>query len=327
MPEVPREWTRQSLMWSANAARSLRSASGRKSPRPKCVTGLLLSAWIPFNAGTVYLGTGDGCFDNKCDGVMKTTDCGATWVQDQHRKERRSAGQGRSVGLRHRSRRSRRSCTRPADTEPMGSTSRPTAAWTGPTSRPKAMDRRAGSAAGSNSTPTTTITCSSGGMHPAASTKIRSDASPKRKTEARPGRSTTARPSGSPRSRPTYFTARTGSSTSTGSRSPPTEAQRTRKSHLLAVARQIWRHRLPDARLASVEAGICGVRHHEDLSGALIPERYFAWLRTGRAELFHDVLEHNRQDVVSLALLLRVLAHDVLPERHGPESFGQRRAP
>jgi hypothetical protein len=35
----------------------------------------------PIHAGTVYLGTGDGCFDNKCDGVMKTTDCGATWVK------------------------------------------------------------------------------------------------------------------------------------------------------------------------------------------------------------------------------------------------------
>ena len=86
---------------------------------------------------------------------------------------------------------------------------------------------------------------------------------------------------------------------------------------LLGVARQVWRHRLPDARLSSVEAGICGVVRHDDLPGALIPERYFGWLRTGRAELFTDVLEHNRQDVISLALLLRVLAHEVLPERHG----------
>lgn len=86
---------------------------------------------------------------------------------------------------------------------------------------------------------------------------------------------------------------------------------------LLGLARQVWRHRLPDARLASVEAGVCGVRRQGDLAGALIPERYFAWLRTGRADLFRDVLDHNRQDVVSLALLLRVLAHDVLPQRHG----------
>jgi uncharacterized protein YprB with RNaseH-like and TPR domain len=84
---------------------------------------------------------------------------------------------------------------------------------------------------------------------------------------------------------------------------------------LLGLARQVWRHRLPDARLGSVEAGVAGVRRADDLPGALIPERYFAYLRSGRAELLADVLRHNRQDIVSLALLLRVLAEDVLPAR------------
>jgi len=91
---------------------------------------------------------------------------------------------------------------------------------------------------------------------------------------------------------------------------------------LLGLARQLWRHRLPDARLASVEAGIGGVRRHGDLPGALIPERYFEWLRGGDAGLFTDVLEHNRQDVVSLALLLRILSQDVLPERDGRAAMG-----
>jgi tetratricopeptide (TPR) repeat protein len=77
---------------------------------------------------------------------------------------------------------------------------------------------------------------------------------------------------------------------------------------LLPVARQLWRHRLADARLASVEAGICGVRRSGDLPGELIPERYFGYLRTGRGELLADVLEHNRQDVVSLALMLAELS-------------------
>ena len=84
-------------------------------------------------------------------------------------------------------------------------------------------------------------------------------------------------------------------------------------SDLLGLARQVWRHRLPDARLASVEAGVAGVRRGDDLPGALIPERYFAYLRTGRAELLADVLRHNCQDIVSLALLLRILAEEVLP--------------
>lgn len=77
---------------------------------------------------------------------------------------------------------------------------------------------------------------------------------------------------------------------------------------LLPVARQLFRHRLPDARLASVEAGIAGVRRLGDLPGALIPGRYFDWLRNGHGALLREVLEHNHQDVVSLARLLVVIA-------------------
>jgi len=77
---------------------------------------------------------------------------------------------------------------------------------------------------------------------------------------------------------------------------------------LLTVARQLFRHRLPDARLASVEAGIAGVRRPGDLPGALIPGRYFEWLRSGYATCLRDVLDHNHQDVVSLGQLLVVIA-------------------
>ena len=77
---------------------------------------------------------------------------------------------------------------------------------------------------------------------------------------------------------------------------------------LLPVARQLWRHRLTDARLATVEVGICGVTRSGDLPGALVPERYFAYLRQRQPELLREVLDHNRQDIVSLGLLLRVLA-------------------
>ncbi len=82
---------------------------------------------------------------------------------------------------------------------------------------------------------------------------------------------------------------------------------------LLPIARQLWRHRLDDARLATVEAGVVGVRRTHDLPGALIPARYLAFLRDGRADALREVIEHNRQDVVSLGLLvaqLGVLAGD-----------------
>ncbi|MDQ3492017.1 MAG: ribonuclease H-like domain-containing protein [Chloroflexota bacterium] len=77
---------------------------------------------------------------------------------------------------------------------------------------------------------------------------------------------------------------------------------------LLPLARQLWRHRLADARLATVEAGVAGVRRTGDLPGAAIPERYFRFLRTGQAWLLADVVRHNRQDIASLARLLHVLS-------------------
>lgn len=77
---------------------------------------------------------------------------------------------------------------------------------------------------------------------------------------------------------------------------------------LLAVARQLWRHRLGDARLSTVESAIVGVRRPDDLPGALVPARYLEFLRSGRAEPMRAVADHNRQDVVSLALLVAHLA-------------------
>lgn len=82
---------------------------------------------------------------------------------------------------------------------------------------------------------------------------------------------------------------------------------------LLPMARTLWRHRLADARLTSVETAICGVRRAHDLPGGLVPARYLDYLRSGHGGLLLEVLEHNRQDVVSMALLLRVLAMDLAP--------------
>jgi uncharacterized protein YprB with RNaseH-like and TPR domain len=76
---------------------------------------------------------------------------------------------------------------------------------------------------------------------------------------------------------------------------------------LLPVARQLWKHRTGNARLATIEDAVCAVVREGDLPGALIPERYFGYLRSRRGELLRDVVEHNRQDIVSLGLLLAVL--------------------
>jgi uncharacterized protein YprB with RNaseH-like and TPR domain len=97
-------------------------------------------------------------------------------------------------------------------------------------------------------------------------------------------------------------------------RRPPPHGQHL---DLLPLARVIWKHRLPDARLASVEAAVCDVRRLHDLPGMQVPALYLEYLRTGRGAPLRAVLEHNLQDVVSMGLLLHVLGTDLLPAGQG----------
>ena len=73
---------------------------------------------------------------------------------------------------------------------------------------------------------------------------------------------------------------------------------------LLPFVRRVFRHRLEDARLRSVERGLLGVRRVGDVDGWEIPGRYLDFLRGGPADGLADVVRHNERDVVSLAGLL-----------------------
>ena len=72
---------------------------------------------------------------------------------------------------------------------------------------------------------------------------------------------------------------------------------------LLPVARRLFRRPLGGARLADVEAGVLGVHRTSDCAGSEVPGRYFGYLRGGSPDILAEVLDHNFQDVVSLALL------------------------
>ncbi len=76
-----------------------------------------------------------------------------------------------------------------------------------------------------------------------------------------------------------------------------------RHDDLLPVARRLYRRILGGARLADVEAGVLGVVRTSDCPGSEVPSRYFGYLRGGSPDLLTDVLDHNLQDIVSLALL------------------------
>ncbi len=75
---------------------------------------------------------------------------------------------------------------------------------------------------------------------------------------------------------------------------------------LLPLVRRLFRHRMPDARLQTVEAQLLGVRRHGDVAGWEIPARYLQFLRDGEPASLVEVVRHNDEDVRSLA---RLLAH------------------
>jgi len=88
---------------------------------------------------------------------------------------------------------------------------------------------------------------------------------------------------------------------------------------LLPLVRRVFRHRMADARLRSVESELFGLVRHADVEGWEIPGRYLAFLRGESGALLADIARHNDEDVVSLA---RLLGH--LEQRYGaPEERAQ----
>jgi uncharacterized protein len=83
---------------------------------------------------------------------------------------------------------------------------------------------------------------------------------------------------------------------------------------MLHPARRLWRGHGADGaddpsvfdggcRLSTLERALCGFEREGDVPGFEIPARYFRYVRTGDARPLEGVLEHNRLDLLSLALL------------------------
>jgi uncharacterized protein YprB with RNaseH-like and TPR domain len=76
---------------------------------------------------------------------------------------------------------------------------------------------------------------------------------------------------------------------------------------LLHFSRRRWGGSLPDCRLSTLERHIFGISREVDIPGSLVPEFYEAFLRTGNCGPLVPIVEHNRQDLVSLGFLLATL--------------------
>jgi len=87
---------------------------------------------------------------------------------------------------------------------------------------------------------------------------------------------------------------------------------------MLHPARRLWRRDVGDSdnvgrpltgrntsgcQLSSLEESLCGHVREGDVPGFQIPARYFHFVRTGDARGLDAVMEHNRLDLVSLAMV------------------------
>lgn len=78
---------------------------------------------------------------------------------------------------------------------------------------------------------------------------------------------------------------------------------------MLHTARRLWRTDAEETeggsgcRLTALEATICGHVRDDDVPGSEAPMRYFQYVRTGDPHPLAGVFEHNRLDLLSLALL------------------------
>ncbi len=76
---------------------------------------------------------------------------------------------------------------------------------------------------------------------------------------------------------------------------------------LLLIARRIFKRRLDNCKLTTLESTVLNFHRVGDIPGAEIPAAYAAFLRGGPVEPMARILEHNALDLAALAALAAVL--------------------
>lgn len=78
---------------------------------------------------------------------------------------------------------------------------------------------------------------------------------------------------------------------------------------LLHPARRLWKRVLPSCSQGEIETSVLGLDRTGDTPGALAPDAWFAFLKTGETAALRGVWDHNVKDVFGLTRLFAALAH------------------
>jgi len=80
---------------------------------------------------------------------------------------------------------------------------------------------------------------------------------------------------------------------------------------LMYFAKNLWRDELPNCQLQTIEKEVFGIEREGDVPGQHIPDYYNTYLSEKNIGPIVPIIEHNRQDIVSLASFLERMYEDV----------------
>ena len=80
---------------------------------------------------------------------------------------------------------------------------------------------------------------------------------------------------------------------------------------LMYFAKNLWSNQLPNCQLQTIEKEFFGLEREDDVPGQYIPDYYNTYLDERNIGPIVPIIEHNRQDIVSLAYFLDKMYRDV----------------
>ncbi len=73
---------------------------------------------------------------------------------------------------------------------------------------------------------------------------------------------------------------------------------------LLHFSRRLWKNKLPNCQLTSIEEYLFNIHRINDVPSSYIPNYYETYIKTKNIGPLVPIIKHNRMDIVSLALIL-----------------------
>jgi len=70
---------------------------------------------------------------------------------------------------------------------------------------------------------------------------------------------------------------------------------------ILHFSRRAWRERVPNCKLTTIEKYLLGIERKDDVPSALVPDFYETYMRKKNVGPLIPIIEHNKQDLVTLA--------------------------